>query len=180
MSESEIQALPEPEFVQMLTQHQGPVLAYIRSLMPGQPDTQDVLQAVNMTLWEKRETFAAGTNFKAWAFTVARYQVMSQRARVKRRGWMVFDENLAEKFAEELEVDDNTEEALGALDVCLSKLRSKDLELVKIRYTSDQNLDEYATTLGRSAGTLKARLFKIRAVLRRCIETQIKNQEVSV
>ena len=161
-----------------LTAHQGSILAYIRSLMPGQMGAQDVLQQTNVTLWGKREDFKLGTNFKAWAFTVARYQVMSQRARMKRRAWMVFDDEIAERFAAEIDVDDNLEEAFCALDSCLSKLREKDLELLKVRYSSNMGLDEYAKQIGRSAGTLKARLFKIRASLRECLEAQLENGEV--
>ncbi len=164
----------ENEFVQQLTLHQGPVLAYIRSLMPGQRGAQDVLQQTNVTLWKKRDDFTLGTNFKAWAFTVARYQVMSQRARTKRQKWMVFDDAIAERFAAEIDEDGELEDAFCVLDSCLSKLKEKDRELLQVRYASDLNLEDYAAQIGRSAGTLKARLFKIRAKLRKCMEAQLK------
>ena len=45
-----------------------------------------------------------------------------------------------------------------------------------MRYASSCGLEEYANTLKRSSGTLKARLFKIRAALRRCIESSLSSE----
>ncbi len=170
---------PDHEFIRQLTLHQGSVLAYIRSLLGGAPGSQDVLQQTNLKLWELKSDFVPGTNFKSWAFAVARYEVMAQRKRIQRGGWLVFGEKAAEILAEELE-DDRTdwEEALQALEGCLAKLRPHDRELVQMRYASGCGLDQYARSLNRSAGTLKARLFKIRAALRRCIEGTISEPAV--
>ncbi len=165
---------PDREFVRELTLHQGSVLAYIRSLMGGCSGAQDVLQQTNLKLWEKKTDFVPGTNFKAWAFAVARFEVLGQRKRLKRGGWLVFSEEVAELLATDL-ADDQTDwdDALHALEACVRKLRPHDIELVQVRYASGSGLDEYANRLRRSSGTLKARLFKIRAVLRRCVEDSI-------
>lgn len=165
---------PDREFVRELTVHQGAVLAYIRSLMGGCSGAQDVLQQTNLKLWEKKSDFMVGTNFKAWAFAVARFEVLGQRKRLKRGGWLVFSEEVAELLATDLEEDQTDwDEALLALEDCVGKLRPQDMELVQVRYASGCGLDEYASRLSRSSGTLKARLFKIRAVLRRCVEDSI-------
>ncbi|MCU0797473.1 MAG: sigma-70 family RNA polymerase sigma factor [Akkermansiaceae bacterium] len=166
----------DQEFVRLLTTHQGPVLAYIRSLMPGFTGASDILQKTNITLWTKKDDFEIGTNFKAWAFSIARNHVMDQRKKLKRNGWLVFSEDLAELFAAEAEEEEDTfdhDAAYRALEVCLSKLRPHDRELVQKRYCESVTLDEYARQIDRSAGTLKARLFKIRAGLRRCLDQQL-------
>jgi RNA polymerase sigma-70 factor (ECF subfamily) len=165
----------EQEFVALLTAHQGPLLAYIRSLMPGFSGATDILQQANIVLWRKRDTFELGTNFKAWSFTVARNMVFTQRRKLKKDAWLVFDEDLAERFAEEFEDDDETLDRVHrALAQCITQLRPHDLELIQKRYAENVGLDHYAKALNRSPGTLKARLFKIRANLRRCIEQQLE------
>ena len=165
----------DQEFVQLLTVHQGPVLAYIRSLLPGFTGANDILQQTNITLWDKKDSFELGTNFKAWAFAIARNHVRDQRKKLKRNGWLVFSDDIAELFAAEVEDDDlDHDDAYRALEVCLSKLRPQDRELVQKRYCESITLEDYARELDRSAGTLKARLFKIRAGLRRCLENQIE------
>jgi RNA polymerase sigma-70 factor (ECF subfamily) len=164
----------DQEFVQLLTGHQTALLAYIRSLMPGYPGARDILQLANITLWKKKDDFTIGTNFKAWAFSVARFQVLSQRRRLRREGWLVFDEELVTRFAEEDDPEsEELETAHRALQSCVGKLPSHDQELLRMRYTENVTLDDYAATLDRSPGTLKARLFKIRAALRRCIERDL-------
>lgn len=169
------EAEQDQEFVRLLTAHQGPVLAYIRSLMPGFTGASDILQLTNLTLWKKKDCFELGTNFKAWAFAIARNHVMDQRKKLKRDGWLVFSEDVARLFAAEAEEEEiDHDEAYRALEVCLSKLKPHDRELVQKRYCESITLEDYARELDRSAGTLKARLFKIRAGLRRCLDGQLQ------
>lgn len=166
------------EFVRQLTLHQTAVLAYLRSLMPGCSGAQDVLQETNLKLWEKRDDFIPGTNFKSWAFAVARFEVLGHRRRLRRKGWLVFSDSVAEMLADDLDDHDiDRETELRALDRCLGKLSPHDLDLVQARYASSRSLDEYARSLNRSAGTMKARLFKIRAALRRCIHGSLYGKE---
>jgi len=63
------------EFVAHLTASQGRIRGFIVTLMPGSPDVGDVLQETNLTLWKSRARYRPGTNFLAWAFTVARLEV---------------------------------------------------------------------------------------------------------
>ncbi len=69
----------EEQFVQLLADHQVAIRAFIVSLLPGAPGVDDVIQETNMVLWRKRESFELGTSFKAWSFTVARFQMMRHR-----------------------------------------------------------------------------------------------------
>lgn len=65
------------DFVDLLTSHQGIIRAYIISLLPGSPGVDDVIQNTNRTLWINRSNYKLGTNFKAWALTMSRFQVMA-------------------------------------------------------------------------------------------------------
>lgn len=164
-------------FVQLLTDHQAAILAYIRSLMPGYPGIRDIQQLTNLTLWRKKNDFTLGTNFKAWAFAVARFQVRSQRRRLRREGWLVFDDELAEKFAAEAPTDpDHLSEVHLALQRCLSNLPENDRSLIRKRYMENVTLEQYAAELDRHTGTLKTRLFRLRAGLRQCIRRQLAKE----
>ncbi|MEO8615148.1 MAG: sigma-70 family RNA polymerase sigma factor [Luteolibacter sp.] len=174
MSENPKEAPGSEEFVRELTNHQTSMLAYVRSLAPGSSGARDLLQEVNITLWQKRESFELGTNFKAWAFQTIRYHMLNHRRRLISQGWLVFDDDLIERLSPELEVEpDDLEERHLALRACLQRLRPQDRELLHHRYATASSLQEYAVTTQRSAGTLKAILFNLRAVLKRCIERQI-------
>ncbi|PWG73383.1 RNA polymerase subunit sigma-24, partial [Enterococcus hirae] len=65
--------------VALLTEHQSALRLYVASLLPGESSTPDVAQQANATIWKKRDDFEIGTNFKAWAFSIARYEVLNFR-----------------------------------------------------------------------------------------------------
>jgi RNA polymerase sigma-70 factor (ECF subfamily) len=163
------------EFVRELTNHQTSMLAYIRSLAPGGSGARDLLQEVNITLWQRRDSFELGTNFKAWAFQTIRYHILNHRRRLVSQGWLVFDDDLIQRMAPGFEVEpDELEERHLALRKCLQKLRPQDRELLHHRYATTSSLQEYADLTKRSAGTLKAVLFNLRAALKRCIERELQ------
>lgn len=152
------------------------MLAYIRSLAPGSSGARDLLQEVNITLWQKRESFEIGTNFKAWAFQTIRYHILNHRRRLVSQGWLVFDDDLIERLAPGFEVEpDELEERHLALRTCLEKLRPQDRDLLHHRYATASSLQDYATATNRSAGTLKAILFNLRAALKKCIERKLQS-----
>ena len=94
------------EFVQLMTNNQNAIRAFIVSLMPGDSAVADVLQETNIILWRKRAKFELGTNFIAWAFTIARFEVMRQRGKRKRDHLVQFSDELLEKLSTDAADDD--------------------------------------------------------------------------
>lgn len=174
MSEQPPDGAGSEEFVSELTNHQTSMLAYVRSLAPGNSGARDLLQEVNITLWQKRESFELGTNFKAWAFQTIRYHILNHRRRLVSQGWLVFDDDLIERMAPVANTEPaELEERHLALRKCMLRLRPQDRELLHHRYATSSSLQEYAIKSKRSTGTLKAVLFNLRAALKRCIEREI-------
>jgi RNA polymerase sigma-70 factor (ECF subfamily) len=163
------------EFVAALTEIQLSLRLYVQSLMPGDAAAHDVMQQANATLWRKRDEFARGTNFRAWAFSVARYEVLSNRKQQARDSRLVFGEELEQVLADDLiERPDDTERRHEALRGCLEKLRQQDRELLLHRYTATAGtLDDFAQRKGRSVGGLKVTLHRLRNALLGCIEKQL-------
>ena len=110
-------------FVTQLTEHQLGLQLYVRSLLPGDPAAGDVAQQTNTKLWEKRSQFEMGTNFKAWAFSIARYEVLNYRKSQARDSRLVFSGELEEIIESELaEPNPNLRLRHEALRECLGKL----------------------------------------------------------
>jgi len=165
----------DTQIVALLTEHQLAIRLYVQSLLPGDHSARDVAQQANATLWKKREDFEVGTNFKAWAFSVARYEVLNHRkkkARESRR--LTFSDEMEEFIAAELpqRVDD-LEDRQTALRSCMQKLKQADQELIQHRYLHRTPLAEYAAQIGRTAGSLKVSLFRLRSRLQKCILHQL-------
>ncbi len=164
------------EFVSLLTEHQSVMRGYITKLIPNVSDVRDVLQITNVALWERREDFTMGTNFQAWALATARFRAMQHRQKMKRDNVLVFDDDLVEVLAEETNVDlEKTEEMKIALEVCLGKLKPRDAALVSARYHESVPLAEYAHTDGRTEGSLRVILNRLRSSLKDCIDNQVRS-----
>ncbi len=82
----------DTEFVHLLTAIQMPLAMYVRSLLPGDAAAANVMQEVNARIWEKRHAFELGNNFRAWAFSIARYEVLNYRKRQGRDRPVVFSD----------------------------------------------------------------------------------------
>ncbi|MCH7227377.1 sigma-70 family RNA polymerase sigma factor [Haloferula sp. A504] len=159
-----------------LTSHQAELLAYVHSLMPGDPSVKDVVQRTNVVVWKKRSKFKEGTNFRSWIFAIARLEVRAHHKERKRKSWLVVDDELADRItATMIESSDAQpiDELRIALEACMRRLKPTEKELIDHRYYSDQTLEDYARSQDRTVGSLKVSLFRIRATLKRCIESQI-------
>jgi RNA polymerase sigma-70 factor (ECF subfamily) len=163
------------EFVRELTEHQAALRAFVGYLLAGVSDAQDVAQEVNLLLWEKRDQFEPGTNFRAWAFATARFVVLGHRRRLRRDGALIFDNELLERLADEWQAEpDEHARKLSALEHCIEKLPDEDLVLVKHRYRSHGEVEQLAGRIGKSAASLRLRLFRLRASLKQCVKRELE------
>ncbi len=168
----------DDEIVALLTEHQLPLRLYVQALLPGDAAAADVAQQASVLIWRKRSDFELGTNFKAWAFAIARFEVLNYRKKQASEARLVFSEEMEETFASDLaERRDDTDRRHVALQGCLTKLRDKDRDLLLHRYGGEGTLKDFARETGRSVGGLKVTLHRLRNALLACIERQLKTQE---
>ncbi|MFT5906643.1 MAG: RNA polymerase sigma-70 factor (ECF subfamily) [Cryomorphaceae bacterium] len=160
-------------FIKLLTEYQGDLRAFIVSLMPGSSDVPDVLQETNVVLWNKRDSFELGTNFIAWSFQIARYEVHRHRDKIRRDQRIMFSDELVSLLSDDGPSSIGDDELHAALDICLGKLTVSQSELIKERYTPGHSLEDYASRNGRSAGSLRIALLRIRESLKRCVEKNL-------
>jgi len=156
-------------FVQLMTEHQGRLFAYVYSLL-GNPDAaNDVLQEVNVVLWRDSKEFRAGSNFKAWAFRVAHFQVMAWRQR-QIRDRLVFEDDMLEVLANGArEADEMFDRRQERLTGCLEKLTPQHREMIRRRYAEGRSLQDLAAERGMTANAMMQALFRIRQRLMQCV-----------
>ncbi|WP_240772787.1 sigma-70 family RNA polymerase sigma factor [Phragmitibacter flavus] len=162
-------------FDRLLAEHSSSIRLYVRSLMPGYEGADDLAQETLIKLWEKRDSFEEGTNFKAWAFQVGKFMVMNQRRKLSRSPVVMLDDELIEKIDQRwMEKEESlTDEHHRALKACLNLLKPEDQNLLHARYATAISLETYAEQEGTRSGTLKARLFRLRDALRDCIDRRL-------
>ena len=178
MKRNEQNDLELAQFVQQLTDHQAVIRGYIRTLIPNDSDIRDVQQNTNLVLWERRDTFEPGSNFKAWAFAIARFRAMEHRKKLQKENRLVFDTDLIELLdaGYHEKSADSVENEYRALNHCLSLLNARDRALIDARYTFKTPLAEYSRSDGRSESSLRVILNRLRTLLRDCMNKQLAGE----
>ncbi len=162
------------EFAQLLTANQRRLFGFIFSLLPDYTQANDVLQETNLALCKSAEKYDPEKNFSAWAFQVARFQVMAHMKKHKRNR-LVFDEELLNLVADDAEEDaERLDEMRMVLNICLAKLPEKQRALVSSRYEDDASIKSVAKSMNRSEGSITQALFRIRSALMKCVEVELK------
>jgi RNA polymerase sigma-70 factor (ECF subfamily) len=161
----------EETFVRLVVSHQAALHAFVLALLPGDPETDDVVQEVNTALWKKRAEFTIGTNFKAWMFSIARFKVMALwRDQKRRKVFAMPEETLNLLIAEAEEVCYAAEDPRhAALRQCIQQLTPGDRGLILRCYFDGYSLKRVAQEIGRKAENLKGSLHRIRLALRTCV-----------
>lgn len=166
------------ELVSQLTEHQADLWSFIISLIPGSPDVSDILQKTNLTIWTKQNDFQPGTDFRAWAFAIARFEVLTHLKKTKRSNWLIFSDELIDTIATEAPQSITPSPTrLKLLETCMAKLQPNHLELLKHRYQSNQGLETYAAISKRSVSSLSVTLHRIRATLKKCIQSGLDEHQ---
>lgn len=146
------------------------LLAYLVALLGNRHDAEDVLQQASLTMWRRFEAFEPGTNFLAWASTVAFYEARNFQ-RTAGRSRLQFSEELLKTLADERLPDlAELEPRLAALDGCLAKLDAPGRKLVQTAYLGEGTIAALAAELGRAPQTLYNKLNLLRRMLAECVE----------
>jgi RNA polymerase sigma-70 factor (ECF subfamily) len=168
----------DSEFADQLVAIQKGLYAYILTLLPRPGEATDVLQETNVVLWRDAARFQPGTDFRAWAYRVAYYQVLAQR-RKQGRDRLRFDESLLTLLAEQMDGESPAvqEEDSLALRDCLDKLPPTDRDLICRRYDAGVSVKAMAADLNQPPNAVAVRLFRIRQVLLDCIRQHVSNRD---
>ena len=164
------------QFVSALTEAQGRLSAYIRTLVPNHDRAKDILQETNLVLWRKADEFTPGTDFGAWACKVAYFQVLAHR-RDAGRERLLFDDELVGQVAATAERRGELfEQRQRAMRGCLKKLDARQREALHAKYSLALSIAELAARLSSTAEGVKKLLFRARRALFSCIERTITRE----
>lgn len=166
--------MSQTDFVPLLLTHQSRLYGYVLSLVGDRNQADDLLQQTNSVLLRKVEDFEAGTNFVAWAFRIAYFEVMQYR-RARHRERLFFDDELIGALAAVAEKEDERFiERQKFLRECLETMNERHRDVLRRRYLMSADLNELAAALGSTVNALKQLLFRAREGLRACISSKME------
>ncbi len=165
------------QFSDQLIGIQKALYAYILTLLPWPEEASDVLQQTNLVLWRDADRFQPGTDFHAWAYRVAYFQVLAQRRKVQ-RDHLRFDDALIKELAANMDRETAyaEEEALALRD-CMKLLPENDRELICRRYDAGVSVKLMALDLNQSPNAVAVKLHRVRQKLLDCVQRRVSERE---
>lgn len=165
---------PTETYVRLVAQHDRWLSAYVYSLVGSAADADDILQEVKVTMWRQFSQFEPGTNFRAWARTIATHQVLNYRRAEKKRPASAVNEQFIEAVAAEIDRRaDVLDRQSNALKACLAKLPEAHRNMVVWRYYEDCSVEQIAEKSRRSVDAVYRLLSRIRHSLNECVSRQL-------
>ena len=137
------------------------------------------MQEISVVLWEKFDSLDEGEEFKAWAFGVARYEVLAW-LRDRGRDRLVLNEVVITKIAEETTaIEPLLERQREALELCMQKVPTEQRELLMQAYQPESSIQAVAQGSGRTVPGFYQWLHRMRKVLLDCIRRAMAQEEAS-
>ena len=162
------------EFILELTEVQQRLFGFLFKRLADREQAREVLQRTNLVLCRKADNYEPGTNFKAWAMTVANYEVMAYR-KTQVRERLVFTDEVDALLGPD---DDGRSSAqstrLAHLSHCLQGMSLKNRELLDWRYQGERTMDKIAEDIGSTIGAVKVKLHRLRRQLLGCIQNRMQ------
>lgn len=168
-------------FEDVVRRFELPLRAWLASHAPPGVDVDEIAQRSFVASFTRLAEFELGTNFAAWLFTIARYQLRTETTRLRRiadyharYGPDLLQRELDRRVAEPLE---GAVQRFEDLNRCLDKLADPLRRFVTWRYEEEIPLEEMAQRCGRSVAAVKKQLWKVRQQLQRCVEARAATAE---
>jgi len=159
-----------------ITSVQPRLYGFILKRVADRELTLEVLQRTNLVLCRKAHEFQKGSSFTAWAFTVAKFQIMAWR-KDEGRNRLVFTQDVYDLLDRSPEVEAETvDRRIPVLKGCLGRLRDEDYELIQRRYRDGTSVGTLAQSLKKSIDAIGMRLLRIRKRLGDCIRANMKQE----
>ena len=138
------------QFVRLLSQCDRRLYAYVLSLVVDLEAADEIVQETKIKLWEQFDKFRPGTDFPAWACTVAHYEVRSYRHRSqswRERFSQGFVDAVAAEMTDAAPLQDPRRAALGQ---CLGALDDRTRAFVLRCYEAGVRIQDVAQEVRRT------------------------------
>ena len=153
----------------LFVQHLPALRGFVLSLVSDFSMVDDVVQETFLVITAKAGNFQRGTNFRAWAWTIARYKVLQTLEKNAPAPERFAPEILEALAAHETAETWFSDEQIQHLAKCMETLAPKAREAVELRYQQAARPPEIASRLGWTVESVHVALSRARVFLRDCV-----------
>lgn len=167
-------------FSQLLMANRHRIYGFIYSLLHKHQASEDLMQEVSMILWRKFDQFEEGTDFAAWAMSVARFCALNWRRKQARLPLPLEDDDLMKLADEAVAVGCEMEDRRDDLQHCLAKLPKRCQTVLGARYQDETPAQKIAEIQRISVRLVYLLLEKAHGLLLDCIHQRMgRKPEIS-
>lgn len=164
-------------FEVVVRQCEGPLRAWLAVQAPPGVDVDEVAQRSFIAAFTRLRDYEPGTDFAAWLFTIARFQLRTEVSRLRRiadyRVRYAPDLLLRELERRSSEPPELQQARLDHLQTCLGQLGEHLHRFITWRYSEEISLGEMAARSGRSVAAVKKQLWLLRRKLHECVQAHM-------
>lgn len=166
-------------FVSLLVPNQRRIQAYILVLVPNKNDAEDIFQETLSVMWKNFDKFQLGTDFVAWAITIAKFKILTYRRNLS-SSKIQFNSTIHE-FLESVAISkiNSLPEHLDVLKKCVQKLSGKEIVLLKFRYEDDMTFQKMSDRTGKHLTAIQRLMTSIHSKLALCIRHTLRLEEIA-
>lgn len=158
---------------QLFVKHQSRLKAFILSLQPDFTEADDILQEVFLVVTRKARSFKEGSNFMAWAVTIARHKVQESLRR-RRMVECTLSQEVVDVLCASWPDDGTFEVRSAAVRGCLEKLAPRMQEVLRLRYFGEHGPSEIARLLSWTPNSVNVALSKARKLMLDCVDRRLR------
>ena len=148
----------------------GPrVLSYLIGKLGDRHLAEEVLQDVMVAVWKGAGSFRAEASVRTWLLSIARRRAISAQGRRKVNCVSLEEEMLVDSAYPSNLVE--RQEAVANMRVAFRRLSPDQRETLELVFYHGLTGPEAAQVLGVAPGTVKSRLYRARAALRRWLRS---------
>ncbi|MFN8449217.1 MAG: sigma-70 family RNA polymerase sigma factor [Anaerolineae bacterium] len=150
-------------FDQLYRRHHGYLMAYLLRVVKDRAAAEDALQNLMLAVWRGAGGFRRLSLVRTWMVAIARRQSLKA---LRARDNLPLDEN-AFASGDDLAAAQADRDRIERLRAALPKLPAYEREVLELVYDRDMTLAQAADQLGIPVNTVKSRLYRARANLRK-------------
>ena len=161
------------EFSRLLMANRHRIYGFIFALVHNHDATDDILQEATTVLWRKFDRFEPGTDFGAWAMSVARLSIFEWRRKQKKLPLPLDDRELMQLADEAVVVSCEAGARRDALRRCVEHLPDRQRELLRRRYQNGERVAAIAQSSKKSTRAIYKTLNQVHNSLLSCIQKRL-------
>jgi RNA polymerase sigma-70 factor len=166
-----------------ITRNRAAVMAVIVAMVRDFGNADDIFQDTVQAIIKSADRYDENREFLPWARAIARNMVLQFLRKQKRDPEPMEQERLdylADIMCEDRATDDVWGEARALLRGCFEKVSSQNQRLLILRYGENLKGARLAQQSGRSEGSLRTTLSRLRSFLKDCIKDMAQREGVAV